>query len=203
MTSKPNYSEWKKKWRAQPFEDGYIETKTFLTRENHDRVAQIAKDVGERIPKLLGEMIDAYIAAIDGKTPDLKPPVSRHEIIAPTKANMDTLSDMILRSRFEGDTGPARFRQLAFVNIINAELQRGNRPIARSIALNVDSYPTQIETLAKIMEARGVIRRITLPGVTYSRAGKVLVIRDDAVEAFEAIHQREVGSSLLKPSGDQ
>jgi hypothetical protein len=42
-----------------------------------------------------------------------------------------------------------------------------------------------------------------VPGVTHPRAGKVLTVRDDAIEAFEAIHQREAGSSLLKPPGDE
>lgn len=200
MTEKNNTAgtEWRKKWRSRPFDEGYIETKTFLSQEDHERVAQIAKEVGERIPMLLGQIVNAYLAAVDGKTSNIKTPASKHTPITPTSADMETLTEMVLYSRFPGDTGAARFRQIAFINMIDAELARGNRPIARSMAISVDSHPTQIEQLAKIMEARGVIKRIALPGVTHSRAGKVLTIRDDAIEALEAAHQSEVGTSLLK-----
>ena len=198
MTAKTKYTEWKKKWRARPFEEGFIETKAFLSPEDHERIVEIAKDVGERIPMLLGGIVHSYLNAIDGKTAKMQPPVSKLEGIAPTTANIEILSSMLLKSRFKGDTGAARLRQVAFINMVSAELARGNRPIARSIALSVDSNPSQIETLAKTMEARGVIRRIALPGVNHSRAGKVLKIRDDAVEAFNEVHQREVGTSLLE-----
>lgn len=197
MTEKTKYSEWKKKWRARPFDEGYIETKAFLTEFDHDRVVEIAKEVGERIPIVLGQIISSYLDAVDGKTQKIKPPTSKLETIGPTVADMDRLSQMVLKSRFEGDTGAARFRQIAFINMVDAELAMGNRPIARSIALSVDSNPSQIEALAKTMESRGIIHRISLPGVNHSKAGKVLIIRDDAIEAFDAAHQRAVGTSLL------
>lgn len=202
MTTKSKYAEWKKKWRARPFEDGYVETKAFLTQHDHERIVEIAKEVGDRIPMLMGQMIGSYLSTIDGKTSKLKTPELKVEGIEPTEADMDLLCSMVLRSRFEGDTGAARLRQMAFISTVNAELVSGNRPIARTIALSTGSHPSQIEALAKIMEARGVIRRIALHGVNHSRFGKVLTIRDDAIKAFNEVHVRDMGTSLIEPSTD-
>lgn len=202
MTTKSKYAEWKKKWRARPFEDGFVETKAFLTQHDHQRIVEIAKEVGDRIPMLMGQMIGSYLSTIDGKTTTLKPPLLKVEGIEPTAADMDVLCSMVVRSRFDGDTGAARLRQMAFISTVNAELVNGNRPIARTIALNTGSHPSQIEALAKLMEARGVVRRIALHGVNHSRFGKVLTIRDDAIRAFEEAHVREVGISLIEPPTD-
>ena len=198
MTSEDKATNWHKRWRARIFEAGYVETKAFLTQDIHAKVVEIAKQTGQRIPMLLAQMVDSFLSQQNGST-EIKTAIITSEIasISATQADMDTLSDIIFRSRFPGDTGSSRMRQVGLVNLIDAQLLTGQRPIARTMAQLIGCHPTQIEALSKLMESRGVIRRIRLPGVTHPKAGKVLTITDDAVAALDDAHQRETGISLL------
>lgn len=202
MTAKSKYAEWRKNWRARPIEEGYVETRAFLSREDHERIVAIAQEMGERVPIILGQLLASHLATLDDRTRNPKPLESRIKEIARTKADMFMLPRMILQSRFKGDTGAARYRQIAFVTMVDAEIALGRRPIARSLALSVDSQPTQLELLAKLMEARGIVKRIVLPGVHHTKSGKALVIRDDAIEAFNRAHIEHVGTPLLPLKDD-
>ncbi len=104
---------------------------------------------------------------------------------------------MIDRSRFPGDSGAARYRQIAFVNCLAGEAAVGRRPTIHGLAQSVGSHPSQLALLSKAMKSRGVVDRIHVPGVTKSRVGKVLFLRDDAIEALNESHIRTVGAALL------
>lgn len=195
MKSKSKYAKWREEWRAKSLEEGFVETKLFLPREEHAKLVEIAQELGERIPVVIGQCVVSYLATLEGKKAkplDLKPPE-----IAPTKADLLVLSRMIHKSRFEGDTGAARYRQIAFVNMISAEVTMGNRPTATNLARGVGSNGSQTELLAKVMEARGIIERRHMPGIAGAPSGKVLTIRDDAVDTFNQVHIDTVGSPLL------
>jgi DNA-binding IclR family transcriptional regulator len=113
------------------------------------------------------------------------------------------LARAIIQSRFAGDTGSARFRQLAVVTLILAEHKRGRPPTVSSLAQLVDSHRSLINALINTLHARGLVLRTPAGG--YQPAGtsfdsaqhnSVLDVRTDAIEAFSEAHLRETGRPL-------
>lgn len=71
--------------------------------------------------------------------------------------NLHKLFYVVLASRFPGDTGSTRLRQVGFLAAVAAEIAAGRKPTASSIANCSDNHVSQITGLAKTMKERGVI----------------------------------------------
>ncbi|PSH63336.1 hypothetical protein CU102_24035 [Phyllobacterium brassicacearum] len=195
MTSKSKYTEYREKWRAESLEPGHVETKLFLPREEHEKVVAMAQMLGARIPVVLGQLVVSGLAAMAGRPPKTMEPIPAP--IPPQPNDLLILCEMIDKSRFANDTGSTRYRQIAFINRLAAEIYNGRRPTIQGLAKSVDSHYSQLELLSKVMENRGVVTRVHVPGLTEKRAGKVLYIRDDAIEALNQAHIDQVGYALL------
>ncbi|MGO4450446.1 hypothetical protein AB4Y96_16110 [Phyllobacterium sp. TAF24] len=193
--TKSKYPEYLEKWRAESLEPGYMETKLFMPREDHEKVVVMAQMLGARIPVVLGHLVLAGMAAMAGKSTKPMEPIATPEPPQPTE--LAVLIEMIDKSRFQKDTGAARYRQIAFLNRLSDAISHGRRPTIQSLASSVDSHYSQLEILSKALEKRGIIVRQHVPGLAKSRSGKVLYIREDAVEAFNQAHIDEVGYPLL------
>lgn len=202
MTSKSKYADRRKQWWEQTLGEDLTEARLVMPKEDHAKIVAMAKQLGERIPIVLGQFVVSHLASIEGRDPPA-PLRSKLPAVDIAKIDMPTLSRLILKSRFAGDTGAARYRQIAFVNSVAVELSLGHRPTFRSLALSVDAYPSQMEVLGKALESRGVVQRIHLSGLNRSRAGKVLFICEDAIEALNRAHIEQVGTPLLPLAEEQ
>jgi hypothetical protein len=195
MTSKSKYAAYRDKWRAASLEPGHVESKLFLPKEEHEKVVAMAQTLGARIPVVMGQLVISGLAAMAGRP--IEPMEPAPTPAAPQPTDLITLCQMIDKSRFKNDTGSARYRQIAFVNRLAAETAMGRRPTIRGLAQSVDAHYSQLELLSKVMESRGVVTRMHVPGLTRTRAGKVLYLRDDAIEALNQAHIDQIGTPLL------
>ncbi|MBZ3695477.1 MULTISPECIES: hypothetical protein [Phyllobacterium] len=194
MTKSKN-TEYLEKWRAESLEPGHMETKLFMPREDHEKVVAMAQMLGARIPVVLGQLVLAGMAAMAGRNTKPMEPIATP--VPPQPTDLSILIEMIDKSRFHKDTGAARYRQIAFLNRLAAAIYHGQRPTIQSLASSVDSHYSQLEILSKALEKRGVVVRQHVPGLTKSRSGKVLYIREDAIDALNKAHLDEVGYPLL------
>lgn len=193
--TKSKYTEYLEKWRADSLEPGFMETKLFMPREDHEKVVVMAQMLGARIPVVLGQLVLAGMAAMAGKTVKPMEPIATPA--PPEQTDLLVLLEMVDKSRFHTDTGAARYRQIAFLNRLASAVYHGKRPTIQSLASSVDSHYSQLEVLSKALEKRGIVGRQHVPGLAKSRSGKVLFIRDDAIEAFNQAHIDQVGYPLL------
>ncbi|MFD1200006.1 hypothetical protein ACFQ3K_17095 [Brucella gallinifaecis] len=155
----------------------------------------MAQFLGTRIPVLLGNLVSMGLGAMAGH--EVTPLEAKSLPPLPEPDLCGTLCDLILHSRFPGDTGAARYRQAAFISFVFAGNRRGEKVTATDLAKIVDSHYSQMEVLGKTMEQRGMIKREHAVGVGQGKSAKLLFIREDAVEAFDAAHKAAVGISLL------
>jgi hypothetical protein len=133
-------------------------------------------------------------------TPEPLPPPPR---AAGPRPPAHLLTQAIIQSRFPGDTGAARFRQVAVVMLILAEYRRGRPPTVTSLAQLVDSHRSLLNALVSTLCARGVISRTPAAGYqpagttyVYAQHNTVLDIRTDAIEALNEAHIEETGEPL-------
>ncbi len=195
MSPTSKYTEYRKKWRAASLTTDQVETKVILSKIDHEKVVAMSQALGARIPIVMGKLISSGIAAMSGRQfQPLKPMLPPPSL---PQTNLLVLCLLIDKSRFKGDTGSARYRQIAFVNRLAAEATLGNQPTILGLAQSVDSHYSQIELLSKVLEVRGIISRPHVPGLARSRSGRILLLRDDAIEAFNQAHIEMVGTSLL------
>lgn len=193
--SKDKYIEWRKEWRTRSLKDGFVNTKISIPTDIHTKVSEQARQLGVRMPDILGQYVMSHIEYLEGKAPTpIDNIASRHP---GAKSDISMLCKMISLSRFKGDTGAARYRQIAFVQLIADEINSGHRPTIRTMARTVNSTDSQIELLYKQLEVRGILGRTLVPGVAGAPSGKVIYIRNDAVEAFNAAHLEETGISSI------
>jgi hypothetical protein len=106
------------------------------------------------------------------------------------------LSRAIMRSRFPGDTGVARYKHLAVVMLILAEHKRGEPPTAGSLARSVGTHRSQVDLIVKALHERGLISKTAAPGYQGAQHNTVLDIRPDAVHAFAKAHLAQTGKRL-------
>jgi len=190
--TKPKYSEYREKWRAASLEPGHMETKLLIAREDHVKVVALAQTLGARIPVVIGQLV---VAGMAGRPQKPMEPLSSP--VPPLQTVLAILDKMIDKSRFAKDTGAARYRQIAFIHRLADEISSGRKPTIQSMASSVVSHYSQIEVLSKVMEKRGVIIRQHVPGLTKTRSGKVLFIREDAIKALNQAHIDQVGCPLI------
>lgn len=176
---------WRSRWRKNALADGLRETKVFLTEPTYERASAIAEQRSERLPVTLGRLIESAVASVEQDTPTMAAPLALNPTLP---VDVVELTRAILASRFPGDTGSARFRQLAFVHLVISETLRGHRPTATSLAVIAGSHKSQLDLLAKSLVTRGVIVKTHVPGLKGAPAAKALAISPRALEALQAAH---------------
>jgi hypothetical protein len=184
---------WRSRWRKNALQDGLRETKVFLTEPAYERASAIAEQRSERLPVTLGKLIESAVSSAeeDKPTASAPPPPSPQSPV-----DLVELTRAILASRFPGDTGSSRFRQLAFVHMIRSETMRGHRPTATSLAVIAGSHKSQLDLLAKILVARGVVVKTHVPGLKRAPAAKALQLSPHAIDGLQAAHVAETGSAI-------
>jgi hypothetical protein len=183
------------RWWEREHDANLTETRIFMSTEQYEKIARVATDLEERIPILLGKLIADYFDAVEsGKLEITLPsPASREP---PEKTKLVELCDLILWSRFPGETGAHRFRQIALLTTLAHEHELGKKPTASSVARMVDSHASQIDLMAKLLEKRGVIERVHTPSIRPGVYGKVLYIKPDSAISLKKAHLLETNSPL-------
>ena len=193
--------KWLKEQEASSSPEGLVERKILVDEEVFEQVVRLSRILNKGTKVLGGELIRYAMEHIDqGGVPDTAfqpnpPPIAKVDLAA--------LFQMVMRARFKGDTSSARFRQLAFLQLIAAEAAEGRLPTATGLARLTGSHKAQMDTMAATMTERGVIVRTRMskvdtykPDGTGTRSAKVIVIRDDALEAFNEAHRKATGSPI-------
>lgn len=121
----------------------------------------------------------------------------------PQFRDLDKLLRLIAISYFPNETASTRLRQIAFLNLVDLEHREGNRPTARSMSRLFGAPPSQMDRLAMSLEAKGVIERIPTPALTKGKPGKVIYIRDDAVEALKAHYEHISETAVAENANPQ
>lgn len=185
-----------RRWWEREHDANLTETRIFMSTEQYEKIARVATDLEVRIPILLGKLIADYFDAVESGQLQitLPSPPSRKP---PERTKLSELCDLILWSRFPGETGAHRFRQIALLTTLAHEHELGKKPTASSVARMIDSHSSQIDLLAKLLEKRGVIDRVHTPSVRPgAHFGKVLYIRPDAADNLKKAHISEASVPL-------
>ncbi|MBZ5763355.1 hypothetical protein LAV84_27965 [Rhizobium sp. VS19-DR104.2] len=205
MTSREKYNAYRRAWWAKSLGEHLTESRVFLPRDAHEWVMRFAAEVEERIPFVLGKLVVAQIAVSEERVQE-KPTVSdqpRAESLETANSvevvsadNLHKLFYVVLASRFPGDTGSTRLRQVGFLAAVAAEVAAGRKPTASSIANCSDNHVSQITGLAKTMKERGVIDVRSASSVRKGKAAKIFSIRQDALKALHAAHVEVTGQAI-------
>jgi hypothetical protein len=197
------HAQWRKAQKAA-LPSALRETKAYVSEETYGRLIFIAESRKERLPITIGRVLDYAIAVMDGNDPEnvsLLP-----EQPATLKVRPEALFSAILASRFPEDTGAARMRQFAFVQIVADHNARGEAPTSTEMAAFTGGHRAQMDLLSKQLQARGVITRKHAPGHRGAKSAKLLFIADDALEQMNEAHIKETGlpipgieAHLIKP----
>jgi hypothetical protein len=185
---------WRSRWRKDALREGLRETKAFLDQRTYERASAIAEQRSERLPVTLGRLIERAVASVEHHKPKL---VARPAPTPTLPVDIVELTRTILASRFPGDTGSSRFRQLAFVHLLVSEAMRGHRPTATSLAMVAGSHKSQLDLLAKILLDRGVIVKTHAPGLKGAPTAKALGLSPNAIDALQAAHEAATGSAII------
>jgi len=185
---------WRSRWRKNALHDGLRETKVFLTVPAYERAGAIAEQRSERLPVTLGRLVESAVASVEQDKPTMAaspPPIPQSPV------DIVELTRTILASRFPGDTGSARLRQVAFVHLVVSETLQGHRPTATSLAAIAGSHKSQLDLLAKILVTRGVIVKTHVPGLNGAPTAKALGLSPRPIEALQAAHVPATGSKII------
>ncbi|WFU07343.1 hypothetical protein QA648_36285 (plasmid) [Rhizobium sp. CB3171] len=204
MKSREQYNAYRRAWWARSLGEHLTESRVFLPREAHNWVVRFAAEVEERIPFVLGKLVVAQIKDVDQKadTESQAPALhveraDKEDGIATIQADsLHKLFYAILASRFPDDTGSARLRQVGFLGAVAAEIAAGRKPSASLIANCTDNQVSQIATLAKTLNERGVIDIRHAPSVSKGKAAKIFSIRADAVKGIHTAHLEATGQVI-------
>jgi len=183
------------RFRTEPLPNALRETRLLVPEELYEAVREMAAAQQQRLPAMIGHLLDFAVTLIHASRASPNP----HVDYAMPKPDdpIVSLTQTILASRFPGDTGAARFRQLAFIHLIYAETLRGHRPTAAHLARLSGSQPSQMDRLASIFRERGVIESTHAPGQNGAPWGKILSIRPDAVDAIRRAHLAATGEQIV------
>jgi hypothetical protein len=170
------------------------ETKVYMSGEAYDRLVEIAQSRQERLPVTIGYVLDFALAVLDGEQPE---PIKR-EPSAPPKLEVsaEALLQAILASRFPEDTGAARLRQAAFVQLVAKHNARGEAPSSTDLAAETGGFRSQMDLLAKQLMGRGVITRKHASGHKGARSAKLLMIAENALEGLNEAHIAATGEPI-------
>lgn len=190
---KPDYSEQKRKWLAPDSDAKMHQTPAIIDDSVHKRLKQLAADRNERLVLTAGKLIAFALDILDDKAPT--PPAGQTPRAEPTPEGLlPKLTTAIIASRFPGETGSNRARQLAVVYAIADANNNGRKPTVTSIAQMFSAKPTSILKIVNPLDQRGVISRTQMTGKV-----KWLQIRPKAVAALNKAHLAETGELITIP----
>jgi hypothetical protein len=170
------------------------ETKVYMSGEAYDRLVEIAQSRQERLPVTIGYVLDFALAVLDGEQPE---PIKREPSATPKlDIPAEALLQAILASRFPDDTGAARLRQAAFVQLVAKHNARGEAPSSTDLAAETGGFRSQMDLLAKQLMGRGVITRKHASGHKGARSAKLLMIAENALEGLNEAHIAETGAPI-------
>lgn len=170
------------------------ESRVFLPPKTHDWVTQLAVDMEERVPMLLGKLI---VAQHMMETHESEVTLERPDSVEPFKEEgLPALFLAIFGSRFPGDNGAERFRQVAVVAAIFAETAAGRKPTATTITQLCDQHVTKVSSLAKKLKERGVIEIKHTHSTRKGMASKVYYLLPDAVDRIRSVHLDLTGREI-------
>ncbi|EIM26531.1 hypothetical protein MicloDRAFT_00030800 [Microvirga lotononidis] len=193
MSSRSKYiSEWKKAQKA--LLPDMRETKAFVSSETYDQLVELAQSRNERLPLTIGRVLDFALSVIHQKEPEeLKPePIVSATLEVPAEA----LLKAILASRFPTDTGAARLRQFAFVQILAEHNARGEGLSSTELANLTGGFRSQMDLMAKLLMGRGIITRKHATGHKGAKNVKLLMIAKDALKNLNDAHIAETGEPI-------
>lgn len=186
----------RRQWYAESLGDDLVDSRAFLPLAPYQQIKLLAETLGERIPLIVGKLAVAQIKLIQaGK---IEPLETIESPVVPMTApdKLEELQTAILASRFPEDNGATRIKQLALLQAISLLTKSGKKPTTASIAKISDNHPSQMLILAKALEERGVIVRVKTASVSPGKSGKVLQIREKALEALNLAHIKQTGSPI-------
>jgi hypothetical protein len=197
MNTRTKYhAKWRKSQKAL-LPANLRETKAYVGEATYDRVVAIAETRNERLPVTIGRLLDFAVDMIDGKDPkNPKHEVVGSPIIPKFEVPAEALLQAILASRFPGENGAFRLRQLAFVQIVAAQNARGLTPTATEMAELTGAFRSQMDLLSKQLVERGIIIRKHAPGHKGAKSAKLLMIAENALEQFNQAHITETGEPI-------
>jgi hypothetical protein len=199
MTPKPtpitDAQRSRSRFRTAALPHSLRETRIFVAEPIYESIRELAAAERLRLPAMTGLLLEFAVGMIRGSNAESNPHI-RHATPAPGEPIVD-LTQAILASRFPGDTGSARFRQLAYVHLVYAETLRGHRPTGAHLARLSGSQPSQMDTLTRTLRERGVIESNPAPGQNGAPWGKLLSIRADAVSALRQAHVAATGQDII------
>ncbi|WP_201832818.1 hypothetical protein [Microvirga zambiensis] len=197
MNTRTKYhAKWRKAQKAL-LPANLRETKAYVGEATYDRVVAIAEMRNERLPVTIGRLLDFAVEVIDGKGADeAKDELAGSPIIPSLEVPAEALLQAILASRFPGENGAFRLRQLAFVQIVAAQNARGLTPTATEMAELTGAFRSQMDLLSKQLVERGIITRKHAPGHRGAKSAKLLMIADNALEQFNEAHIAETGEPI-------
>jgi hypothetical protein len=172
------------------------ETKALVSPSTYARVVALAESRSERLPLTIGRLLDFAVDVLDGADPD----EAKQEIAAPRAASLEVpaeaLLQAILASRFPSDTGAARLRQFAFVQIVAEQNAKGQAPTSTAMAGLTGAFRSQMDLLSKQLVERGLIVRKHASNHKGAKSAKLLMIADNALEQFNQAHIAESGKPI-------
>lgn len=184
----------KSRFRTEPMSNGMRETRLLIPEGQYEIIREMAAAQRQRLPAMMGQLLDFAVTLL--KAGPMPPEPATVAAMPKLEDPIVTLTQTILASRFPGDTGAARFRQLAFIHLIHAETLRGNRPTGAHLARLSGSQASQMDKLARILRERGVIESTHAPGQNGAPWGKILSIRLDAVKGIRRAHNAATGDDI-------
>jgi hypothetical protein len=193
MSSRSKYlAEWKKAQKA--LLPDTRETKAFVSGETYDQLVELAASRNERLPMTIGRVLDFAMSVIQQKEPEeLRPePAVSSTLEIPAEA----LLKAILASRFPADTGAARLRQFAFVQILAEHNARGEGLSSTELATLTGGFRSQMDLMAKLLMSRGVVTRKHATGHKGAKNVKLLMITKDALKNLNEAHIAETGEQI-------
>jgi DNA-binding MarR family transcriptional regulator len=173
------------------------ETKAFVSAETYERVVALAESRTERLPVTIGRLLDFAIEVLDGADFDeAKQEVAVPQAAASLEVPAEALLQAILASRFPTDTGAARLRQFAFVQIVAEQNAKGQAPTSTEMAGLTGAFRAQMDLLSKQLVERGLIQRKHASNHKGAKSAKLLMIAENALEQFNQAHLAETGEPI-------
>ncbi len=194
MSSRSKYvSEWKKAQKSL-LPSSWRETKTYVSEETYNQLVELAGSRQERLPVTIGRVLDFAMSVIHQREPEeLKPEPA---VSATLEVPAEALLKAILASRFPADTGAARLRQFAFVQILAEHNARGEGLSSTELATLTGGFRSQMDLMAKLLMGRGVVTRKHATGHKGAKNVKLLMITKDALKNLNDAHIAETGEPI-------
>ncbi|GLS18046.1 hypothetical protein GCM10007874_10620 [Labrys miyagiensis] len=191
-SKKRRLNEYRRAWSERLLGE-LVNTFAHLPKDDHARVTELARENKLRVPTMIARLVRIGLDVVDDHVPAtaLAPPSP-----PPPHIDLPLLARAILRSRFPGDTGNARFQQLAFLNVVASEALQGRGATQTSIAKFVEAQRSAVGLIGQKLIARGVVQTQLTPGANGARSGKSYVIKADAVEALCRAQMQTTGERL-------